>query len=97
MHNDLSEMNTYIKRYINDMYQRKWDLQDSAYRIIQRNISRSNPNRKHEVIITRLLIGKGNLNKALNEQRRHPTGLCSSCNVPENVPHFMAMHICISS
>jgi len=42
-------------------------------------------NRKKEIALTRLKIGKCCLNSCLHEINAHPTGLCDTCHEPETV------------
>ena len=48
-----------------------------------------NKNRKKEVVITRLRLGKCLLNSCLHQINKHDTGLCDTCKVPETVEHFL--------
>jgi len=46
-------------------------------------------NRKKEIALTRLRIGKCCLNSCLHEINAHPTGLCDTCHEPETVEHYL--------
>jgi len=44
--------------------------------------------RHQEVVITRLRLGKCQLNAYLHQIGKHADGLCVTCNKPETVSHF---------
>ena len=46
-------------------------------------------NRKKEVAITRLRLGKCKLNKYLNTMKCHPDGLCPKCKQMEDIQHYI--------
>ena len=46
-------------------------------------------NRKKEVAITRLRLGKCKLNKYLNTMKCHPDGLCHKCKQMEDIQHYI--------
>ena len=46
-------------------------------------------NRKKEVQMSRLRLGKVNLNERLYLMKKHDSGLCNSCNVTENIDHLL--------
>ena len=56
---------------------------------VNKEIKFTNKNRRKEVIITRLRLGKCRLNSCLQKINRHDTGLCDTCKVPETVQHFL--------
>ena len=41
------------------------------------------------MVITRLQLGKCKLNSYLYTINRHRDGLCSTCNVPETIEHYL--------
>jgi len=43
-----------------------------------------------EVVITRLRLGKCQLNAYLYQISKHADGLCVTCSKPETVSHFLA-------
>jgi len=45
--------------------------------------------RHQEVVITRLRLGKCQLNACLHQIGKHADGLCVICNKPETVSHFL--------
>jgi hypothetical protein len=57
--------------------------------IVSKDIKFVNNNRRKEVIIARLRLGKCLLNSYLHKMARHDTGLCDACKVPETVEHFL--------
>ena len=46
-------------------------------------------NRKKEVMITRLRLGKCKLNDYLHKLGLHANGLCDVCQQPERIQHFL--------
>jgi len=57
--------------------------------IVSKEIKYTNKNRRKEVTLTRLRLGKCRLNNNLHKIRRHENGLCDTCKVPETVQHFL--------
>jgi len=45
--------------------------------------------RHQEVAITRLRLGKCQLNAYLRQIGKHPDGLCIACSKPETISHFL--------
>jgi len=45
--------------------------------------------RHQEVVITRLRLGKCQLNAYLHQIGKHADGLCVTCSKPETVSHFL--------
>ena len=84
---------------IESMIEAEWQKQysDSStarlYKQIEPTVSKEikfvNSNRRKEVIITRLRLGKCLLNSYLHKINRHETGLCDTCELPETVEHFL--------
>jgi len=60
-------------------------LEPNVNRTIKINIR----NRRKEILITRLRLGKCSLNAYLYKMKKHPTGNCDICNIPETVEHFL--------
>jgi len=81
----------YINSQWQDIYNTK--ITGKHYKSIVSTVSRqikySDNNRHKETIITRLRLGKCFLNAYLHEIKRHPTGLCDKCHVPETIQHFL--------
>ena len=77
----------------------KWQLQWSdgetgrQYHAIEPKVTGGikyvSKNRRKEVRITRLRLGKCRLNAYLHEMRMHSTGLCDQCKKPETVEHHL--------
>ena len=92
---ELSEAYNLVDRYIIDKWQHTWDSEPtgSHYRKIEKTVSTKvkylHTSRQKEVIITRLRLGKCQLNAYLHQIGKHPDGLCHSCNKPETVTHFL--------
>ena len=84
-----------INKYIETKWQSLWDTDRtgrSYFRIepkVSTKIKYSNSNRKKELVITRLRFGKCKLNSHLHKIKIHATGLCSQCNTPETIQHFL--------
>ena len=56
---------------------------------VSRTIKINLKNRRKEILITRLRLGKCRLNAYLYKLKKHPTGNCDICNQPETVEHFL--------
>lgn len=57
--------------------------------MVKGGIKYTNKRRSKEVTITRLRLGKCCLNAYLHEINKHSSGLCTTCNQPETVEHFL--------
>ena len=53
------------------------------------NIKFTNVNRRKEVQISRLRLGRVNLNERLLCMKKHENGPCSFCKVRENIKHLL--------
>jgi hypothetical protein len=45
--------------------------------------------RLHEVVLTRLRLGKCRLNHYMKKFKFHPSGECDTCQVQENIEHYL--------
>src|ERR1700761_8888639 len=52
-------------------------------------IKYASKNRKKDVAITRLRLGKCKLNQYLNTMKCHPDGLCPKCKQMEDIQHYI--------
>jgi len=92
---ELSEAYNLVDRYIINKWQHRWDNEATGchYRQIEKSASTklkfSHPSRHHDVVITRLRLGKCCLNAYLHQINKHPNGMCDACNKPETVTHFL--------
>ena len=92
---ELKEAYTRVDNYINEKWQARWDNGNTGrnYYNIERVVSNktkyNNQNRSEDTMITRMRIGKCYLNSYLHKIKRHPTGLCDTCNNPETIEHFL--------
>ena len=90
-----SEILPQIKNYINKKWQRQYRATKTKghYKKIQPKVNRlikyANKFRKLEVAITRLRLGKCNLNKYLNDYKIIPSPLCTKCRTREDINHFL--------
>jgi ribonuclease HI len=89
---DLGEVKKLARKYIANKWQNQWSNSKSAFKSLKPNIG---PNvlkfkdRKSETTGFRLRLGQCRLNHYLHEIGCHPTGLCDTCNVSENIEHFL--------
>jgi ribonuclease HI/endonuclease/exonuclease/phosphatase family metal-dependent hydrolase len=90
-----------VRKYINAKWQKAWDQTKSAqsYKQIEPNVSQNikytDRTRAKERLITRLRIGTCQLNQYLYKIDRHTDGLCTACQVPETIGHYLLQ--CTSS
>ena len=76
-------------------WQEKWNIDRTGrfYFLIEPNVSLkckySDPNKCKQTTLTRLRLGKCLLNDVLHIMKKHPTGLCNACLVPETVNHYL--------
>jgi len=61
--------------------------------LVSGKVKFTSTNRRKEITITRLRLGKCRLNAYLKEISAHPDGLCESCHTAETVEHFL-LHCC---
>ena len=57
--------------------------------MVDTNIKFVDFNRKKEVQISRLRLGKANLNERLLLMKKLESGLCNLCKVPESINHLL--------
>jgi len=84
-----------IEQYIDKEWQKTYNTVQTgkSYKTLEPTVSRkikyTNRNRHKETTITRLRLGKCHLKHYLYKIKRHPTGHCEHCNVPETIEHFL--------
>ena len=84
-----------VDRYVLQRWQESWDQSTTGAhaRSITPQVSMRSrhayPNRRQEICISRLRLGKCRLNFYLFKYGLHPTGLCDTCEVPETIEHFI--------
>ena len=92
---ELQEIFSLIKSHVVNEWQRKYDGDPKGrhYKLIcpvvDTSIKFTDPNRRQEVQISRLRLGKVNLNERLLLMKKHKNGLCSLCKVTENIDHLL--------
>ena len=90
-----TEMNNIIFKHYMEHWQNEWEKSERGRFLyhIQPTIKptfQSHLNcRREESIIHRLRIGSCLLNETLYKLKRHDSGKCSHCDVPETVPHYL--------
>ena len=90
-----SETFSLLKHNYTNKWQERWQSSNQGRFLFQfmtavsPAISFNLPNRRDEIVYHRLLLGKVRLNSYLKTIGKHPTGLCSTCNQPETVEHFL--------
>ena len=97
---ELREMYKLTEKYVCDIWQNAWSKCNTGqhYKSIEPLVSlnvkfTSSTNRRKEITITRLRLGKCRLNAYLKEISAHPDGLCENCHTAETVEHFL-LHCC---
>ena len=92
---ELQEVFSIIKSHIISKWQKEYDndIKGLQYKSICPVVDTSNKfldfSRKKEVQISRLRLGKVNLNERLFLMKKHENGLCTSCKVKENITHVL--------
>jgi len=94
---ELSKREIYdkIDRLIDDEWQLQYDKSPTGRQykqlepIVSRKLKYTCNQRAKEILITRLRLGKNCLNHYLFKIKRHPTGHCDHCRVPETINHFL--------
>ena len=92
---ELPETFKLVDKYILERWQSSWDVCSTGQHykavepLISRNVKYTSTNRRKEITITRLRLGKCRLNACLNEISAHVDGLCENCHTPETVEHFL--------
>ena len=96
---ELKEMYKLVEKYICDRWQNSWlecstgQQYKSIEPLVSLNVKYTSTNRRKEITITRLRLGKCCLNAYLKEISAHPDGLCQNCHTAETVEHFL-LHCC---
>ena len=91
----MNEVHEQIDVYINQLWQEHWDscttgrLTWVIQPLVNNKIKFQNSNRKKEVVVSRLRLGKCWLNKCLHNIKCHQTGKCAGCDQDETVEHFL--------
>jgi hypothetical protein len=88
-----------IQQEIDQQIEEEWQAKyissrtGKHYKTIEEHVSKkiefSSSCRDKETLITRLRLGKCNLNSYLQQLQLHPTGLCDHCGKPETIQHFL--------
>jgi len=92
---ELKEAHKLVENFIFRRWQNAWDVCSTGqhYKAIEPLVSGkvkfTSTNRRKEITITRLRLGKCRLNAYLKEISAHPDGLCESCHTAETVEHFL--------
>jgi len=91
----LSKVYSLVDNYIINELQKIWDNRNTGchYTPIVKSVSTKikylHMSRHQEVAITRLRIGKCQLNVYLHQTGKHANGLSVTCGRPETVSHFL--------
>ena len=94
---DLNEMKSKIDEYILEAWQQIYNANDTGkhYKnietLVTTKIKYKDVNRKKEVTISRLRLGRCKLNATLHTMKKHADGLCTTCGCREDVEHYI-MH-----
>jgi len=81
--------------YITNKWQKIWDYGNTElhYRSIVKSVFTRvkylHMSRHHEVVVTKLWLGKCQLNTYRHQIGKHAYGLCVTCGRPETVSHFL--------
>ena len=92
---EVEEIVSIAKGNIMQNWQDRWNNDNRArfYHALEPEVNSAvkfhDINRRREVTVTRLRFGHCRLNKQLHLMGIHENGLCSQCNVPEDVPHYL--------
>ena len=92
---EYGEARTIYRDHFLRKWQEQWDNSKSgaSYQQLEPRVTLSvkykDDNRRKEVAISRLRFGHCLLNEQLHRWRRHDSGNCDTCSVPETVPHFL--------
>jgi len=85
-----------INQHVLQVWQDKWSKAQKGahYRSIEPLVSNKSKyadrtNRAKEVLISRLRLGKCRLHSYLQEIKKHSTGCCDTCKVPETIDHYI--------
>ena len=91
------EIKPIVAKFINNMWQEAWtntdknEKNDIYHKIVPKVCQpiMKWPNRKAQVIATKLRLNSCRLNHNLYLIGKHKTGLCDKCLLPETVKHFL--------
>ena len=92
---ELQEVFSIIKSHVVNEWQKKYDSDPKGQHykyicpVVDTNIKFVDFNRKKEVQISRLRLGKANLNERLLLMKKLESGLCNLCKVPESINHLL--------
>ena len=92
---ELQEVFSIIKSHVINEWQCYYDDDPKGHHykvicpVVNTEIKYFDPNRKKEVQISRLRLGKVNLNERLLIMKKHKDGLCNLCKVTENINHVL--------
>src|SRR5688572_23543833 len=92
---ELQEVFSIIKSNVVNEWQKKYDSDPKGQHykyicpVVDTNIKFVDFNRKKEVQISRLRLGKANLNERLLLMKKLESGLCNLCKVPESINHLL--------
>jgi len=92
---ELHEMQSLAERHIMKLWQTRWQecTTSAHYKTLEPAVSKTikytHNARSSEVLITRLRLGKCNLNNFLKMIKKHDTGNCASCGQLETIEHFL--------
>lgn len=84
-----------VDRYVLDRWQQQWSSGSSGgnYRLLEPKVPKPTQQcyrtRALETMSHRLRLGKCRLNAYLHQFKRHESGLCDSCQVPETIQHYL--------
>ena len=92
---EIDDLKRIIKKEIIKEWQNRWNSTpgDHHYRSLEARVSGGfkfeTSNRKKEVLISRLRLGKCGLNHYLHVMGLHDTGLCENCGTKETIEHWL--------
>lgn len=92
---ELEEIFSIIKSHIVNEWQSSYDSEPKGHHykyicpVVDTSIKFQDPNRRKEVQISRLRLGKVNLNERLFLMKKHDNGMCSLCKNTENIDHLL--------
>src|ERR1700690_3234258 len=92
---EIKDKDPLIDVYVEDEWQLLYNssMTGAAYRMLEPAVSSkmkfADKYRRKETIISRLRLGKCQLNAYLHEIHRHPDGLCQLCQEAETIEHLL--------
>jgi len=85
-----------VNQHVLEIWQREWTKNNKGVhnRSIEPVVSNKckysdKKNRAKEVLISRLRLGKCRLNFYLHQIKKHQSGWCDTCKVPETIDHYI--------